>query len=225
MSLMQSSRMREARKGHSSAAEILACFEQEKERFLRLALVITGDSESAKQSFLKARETVLQGRSPSCERLAGWSKWLTINFAISRSYDAISSCGPHYSRFQCTHPEHLVQTNDSKLQKQHELLFRMDPRIIVASLDALSRAVLILRTTARASILDCTQQLDLSPNTVMAANCRAMSWLFDMQQRSPVYGKPVLSPPIALAHSANSQGPFPLKAGQRCAHEGFLGAS
>ena len=185
MSLMQSSRMREAREGRASTAEILACFKQEKERFLRLALMITGDPESAQQSFIKAREMALQGRNPLGERFTEWRKWLTIEAAISRSCDAISSCAPNYANLQCTHPEHLVQASDSKLQKHHSFLFRIDPSIVIASLDALSRAVLILRTTARASILDCMQRLDPSPNTVLAANCRAMSWVGHMQLRGP----------------------------------------
>ena len=35
----------------------------------------------------------------------------------------------------------------------------------------------MLRTTSRASILDCTTPLKLSADTVLAANCRAVSWI------------------------------------------------
>lgn len=190
--MILSGRAGKTREGQASAAEILACFEQEKAHFLRLALIIAGNAESARQAFLMAREAALQGRNPISQQLVHWCKWLTIKAAISRSYDAISSCEPNYSNRQCTHPEHLVQTNDSKLQKHHNFLFRVDPRVVVTSLDVLTRAVLILRTSARASILDCTQRLDLSPNTVLAANCRAMSWLRDMQQKDLLYGGPSL---------------------------------
>lgn len=121
--------MRETREGRGSAAEILACFEQEKAHFLRLALIITGNDESARQAFLKARETALQRPNPLGQELVEWSKWLTIKAAITKSCDAIPSCEPNYSNRQCTHPEYLVQTNYSKLQKHHNFLFRVDPRV------------------------------------------------------------------------------------------------
>jgi len=201
MSLVLSNRMLEVREGRASAAETLACFEREKARLLRLALMITGNAGSARQAFLNARETALQRSNPFSQQLVEWSKWLTIKAALSRSYDAISSCEPNYGNRQCTHTEHLVQTNDSKLEKHHNFLFRVDPDVIVASLDALTRAVLILRTATRASILDCTQRLDLSANTVLAANCCAMSWLRDMQQRNLLDGRPAL--PCRIASSGS----------------------
>ena len=185
MSLAQSTCVREAKEDPASVAQILAYFEGERKDFLRLALMITGNAGNAKQCLIKAREMALQGRNPLRGRFAEWRKWLTIEAALSSSYGAISRCEANYENLQCTHPEHLVQTSDSKLQKYHSFLFRIDTRIILASLDALSRAVLILRTTARASILDCTQYLDLSPNTVLAANCCAMTWVHHMQQGDP----------------------------------------
>ena len=185
MSLTQSSCVREAKEGPGSAAKILAYFEGERKDFLRLALMITGNAGDAKQCLIKAREMALQGRNPLRGRFTEWSKWLTIEAALSSSYGAISRCEANYENLQCTHPEHLVQTSDSKLQKYHSFLLRIDTRIIIASLEALSRAVLILRTTARASILDCTQYLDVSPNTVLAANCCAMTWVRHMQQGDP----------------------------------------
>ena len=182
MSLTQSTCVPEAIEEPASVGQILAYFEGEREAFLRLALMITGNADNAKQCLIKAREMALQGRNPLRGRFREWSKWLTIEAALSSSYGAISKCEANYENLQCTHPEHLVQTSDSKLQKYHSFLFRLDTRIIIASLDALSRAVLLLRTTARASILDCTQYLVLSPNTVLAANCCAMTWVRHMQQ-------------------------------------------
>ena len=145
-----------------------------KKNFLRLALMITGNAGNARQCLIKARETAFQGQNPLLGRFTEWIKWLTIEAAaLSTSDGAISRCEVSYENLHCTHPEHLVQTGDSKLQEYHSFLSRIDPRIIIALLDALSRAVLILRTTARASILDCTQSLDLTPNTVLTANCCA----------------------------------------------------
>jgi hypothetical protein len=186
MSLMHSRRMQEAVEARRMpSAEILAYFEKERKVLLRLALVITGDAGRARHCFMKARDMALQAPNPFCERFTEWRKVLIIEAALSSSYDAICSCGPDYANLQCIHLEHLVQTADSKLEKYHNFLFRIDPSIIIASLDTLSRAVLILRTTARVSILDCTRRLELSPDTILAANCRAMSWIAHMQQRDP----------------------------------------
>ena len=182
---MQSTRVREAKEGCAPAAPMLACLDGERKLLLRLALMITGNAEGARQSFIKARDVALQAWYPLRERSTEYCKWLTIEAALSTSYDAICSCRPDYANLECTHPEHLVQTSDSKLEKYHTFLFRIDPSIIIASLDALSRAVLILRITARVSILDCTQRLELPPDTILAANCRAMSWVGHMQRRVP----------------------------------------
>jgi hypothetical protein len=62
-------------------------------------------------------------------------------------------------------------------------VFGIDPSTIIAELDPLARAVLVLRTAIRASIQDCALRLNVSRSTVLAANCRAMTWLHDTQRQ------------------------------------------
>jgi hypothetical protein len=64
----------------------------------------------------------------------------------------------------------------SKLRQSRDLLLHIDPEVVIRELDPLARAVAILRTIGRASILDCILRLRLSLETVLAANCRAMAW-------------------------------------------------
>ena len=64
-------------------------------------------------------------------------------------------------------------------------LFVIDPGIIIAELDPLARSVLVLRTAIRASIPDCALRLNVSRSTVLAANCRAMTWLVTHNSATP----------------------------------------
>jgi len=93
----------------------------------------------------------------------------------------------------CTHSEHLLNGNHSKLRQFRNLLLHIDPEIVIGELDPLARAVAILRTTGRASILDCILQLRLSLDTVLAANCRAMTWFAEkrtgLSEKAPTPGQ------------------------------------
>jgi hypothetical protein len=183
MSWIHSTKKKTAGPGRVSKSEILGCFRDEHEILLRLALLITGERDTAEQSLRKAREIAAHGPNPFPERLTDWVKWVTIKAAISSSRHKISRFERMYINLNCTHSEHLLQFNDSKLRECHSYLFRIDPNIVIAELDPLARAVLVLRTIARASILDCTLRLRLSPNTVLAANCRATTWVRRMQEQ------------------------------------------
>ena len=101
---------------------------------------------------------------------------MTIEAAITSSLHEIARCESRYMYLNCTHSEHLLNGNDSKLRQFCNLLLHIDPEIVIGELDPLARAVAILRTTGRASVLDCILQLRLSLDTVLAANCRAMTW-------------------------------------------------
>jgi hypothetical protein len=60
----------------------------------------------------------------------------------------------------------------------------LNPAMVIVELDPLARAVAVLRTTSRASILDCALPLKLSVDTVLAANCRAMTWIAEKQNEA-----------------------------------------
>lgn len=183
MSWIRSTKKSASAADHASASEILACFRDQRDLFLQLALLITGNGATAEQSVANACEMVIRGHTPLRSHLTEWAKWVTVKAAISESRAAIRSCEPAYKDLHCSHGEHLLQGNAAEGESRRSFLFWIDPTIITAELDPLARSVLILRTVLKASILDCTLRLDLSSSTVLAANCRAMTWLRDAQLR------------------------------------------
>lgn len=178
MSCIRSPKKRKAEATRVSTFEILARFEVEHETFSRLAFVITGDMGAAERSVSEARELVTNGAHPFPfrEQLTEWVKWVTIKAAITNSLHEIARCELRYVNQNCMHSEHLLNGNNSKLREFRNFLLQIDPEIVIGELDPLARAVAILRTTARASILDCILRLKLSLDTVLAVNCRAMTW-------------------------------------------------
>jgi hypothetical protein len=178
MSRTHSTKRKIAEAKRASISEILVRFEREQEILLRLALAITGDKGTAELSICRARELVMNGESslPFRKLLTEWLKRVTVETAVTSSLHEIARCESRYMYLNCTHSEHLLNGSDSKLRQFRNLLLYIDPEIVVRELDPLARAVAILRTTGRASILDCILRLRLSLETVLAANCRAMAW-------------------------------------------------
>jgi len=157
---------------------LMCRLDNEHEVLSRLALLITGDLQAAELSVFKARELLTTDAKPtSCRKhLTDWHKRVTIEAAISNSLHEIARCESRYMYLNCTHSEHLLNGNDSKLAHFCSLIQHIDPEIVVRELDPLARAVAILRATRRASIGDCVSRLRLSVETVLAVNCRAMAW-------------------------------------------------
>jgi len=178
MCRIHSTKTKIAEAKRSSTLEILARLEDEHEILSRLAFVVTGDIGTAERSVSEARELVTNGARPLLfsEQLTQWLKWVTIEAAMINSLHEIARYEARYVNQNCTHSEHLLNGNDSKLWEFRNFLLHIDPEIVIAELDPLARAVAVLRTTARASILDCILRLKLSLDTVLAANCRAMTW-------------------------------------------------
>ncbi len=174
-------------RNHASASEILACFRDDRDLMFRLALLIAGDTATAEQCVVNACETTVQGRSPFRDWLTEWAKTATITSAISKTANAIRCCEPAYANLHCTHSEHLSQGKDA--EQRMSFVFGIDPSTILAELDPLARAVLVLRTAIRASIQDCALRLKVSPGTVLAANCRSITWLDDMQRQRASCGE------------------------------------
>jgi len=181
---VHSTRKKTTAVNRASTLELLASFEDEHENLLRLALLIAGDIDAAERSLNTAYEMATFGAYPfPFRQLAEWVKWVTIMSAIASTLDEIAPYEPKYVNRNCTHSEHLLNGNDSKLQNFRNFLCATDPEIAIAELDPLARAVAILRTIARASI-DCTLPLSLSADTVLAANCRVMTWIAEKRNRA-----------------------------------------
>src|ERR1700730_13104114 len=96
-------------RNHASPAEIVACFQDQRNVLGSLALLITGDQSMADQAVVQACEITLQGNSPFRDWLLEWAKIATFASAISRRREAIRFCEAAYKDRRCPHVEHLSQ--------------------------------------------------------------------------------------------------------------------
>ena len=63
---------------YASPAEIVACFQDQRNVLGGLALLVTGDQAMADQAVVQACEITLQGNSPFRDWLLEWAKGATI---------------------------------------------------------------------------------------------------------------------------------------------------
>ena len=170
-------------RNHASPAEIVACFQDQRNVLGRLAFLITGDHATADQAVVQACEITLQGNSPFRDWLLEWAKAATIASAISHGTEAIRICEAAYKDRRCPHVEHLSQGDAEERAASLDLILGADTRTLLTELDPLCRAVLVLRVAIRSSIQDCALRLNVSRAAVLAANCHAMTWLHDGHAR------------------------------------------
>jgi hypothetical protein len=166
-------------RSYASPAEIVACFQDQRNVLGGLALLITGDQSIADQAVVQACETTLQGNSPFRDWLLEWAKIATIASAISHRTEAIRICEAAYKDRGCLHVEHLSQGDAEDRAPSFDLILGTDPQTLIAELDPLCRAVLVLRVAIRSSIQDCALRLNVCRTAVLGANCHAMTWLHD----------------------------------------------
>jgi len=164
-------------RSHASAAEIVACFRDQRNLLDRLAFLITADEAIAEQVVAQSCEITLQGNSPFRNWLLEWAKAATIAAATSLQGDAIRLCEALYKDRRCPHVEHLCVFDDDGRAVSLALILQMDAHKIIAELDPLCRAILVLRIAIRSSIQDCSLRLNVSRAAVLAANCHTMTWL------------------------------------------------
>ncbi len=169
---------------HASVSEIVGCFSDERLLLSRLALLITGDQATADQSVVDACDMAVEGHGPFRDWLFEWAKAVTITSAISRCGAAIRSCETAYRDLRCSHADHIQQGDLAERESSLNFILQTDPGTVIAELDALSRALLVLRMAIRSSIQDCVVRLNVSRAAVLAANCRAMTWLHDLRLKS-----------------------------------------
>jgi DNA-directed RNA polymerase specialized sigma24 family protein len=179
MSWFHSSTVAVVARNYASPAEIVACFEDQRNVLSRLALLITGDQATADQAVVHACEITLQGNSPFRDWLLEWAKAAAIAIAISHGTEAIRICEATYRDRRCPHVEHLSQGDAEERAASLDLILGTDAQTLIAELDPLCRAVLVLRVAIRSSIQDCALRLNVPRATVLAANCHAMTWLHD----------------------------------------------
>jgi len=165
-------------RNHASPAEVVACFQDQKNILGRLAFLVTGDQATADQAVVQACEITLQGNSPFRDWLLEWAKAATIAIAISHGTERIRICEAAYKDQRCPH-EHSSQGDAEERAASLGLILGADTQQLLAELDPLCRAVLVLRVAIRSSIQDCALRLNVSRAAVLGANCHAMTWLHD----------------------------------------------
>ena len=184
MSWFHSSTAALVARDYASPAEIVACFQNQRNVLSRLAFLITGDQATADQAVVQACEITLQGNSPFRDWLFEWAKAATIASAISHGTEAIRVCEAKYKDRRCPHVEHLSPGDAEERAASLDLILGTDAQILIAELDPLCRAVLVLRVAVRSSIQDCALRLNVSRAAVLVANCQAMTWLHDGHVKS-----------------------------------------
>ncbi len=166
-------------RNYASPAEIVACFQDQRNVLGRLAFLITGDQATAEQAVVQACEMTLQGNSPFRDWLFEWAKAATIANAISHGTEAIRIYEVAYKDRRCPHVEHLSQGDAEERAASLDLILGADAQKLIAELDPLCRAVLVLRVAIRSSIQDCALRLNVSRAAVLGANCHVLTWLHE----------------------------------------------
>ena len=164
-------------RNYASPAEIVSCFQNQRAVLGRLAFLITGDQGTADQAVVQACEITFQGNRPFRDWLLEWAKAATIASAISHGTEAIRICEAAYKDQRCPHVEHLSPGDDEERAASLDLILAVDTQTLIAELDSLCRAVLVLRVAIRSSIQDCALRLNVSRPAVLAANCHVLTWL------------------------------------------------
>jgi len=171
----------------ATAAEIVACFRDQRSLLDKLAFLITARRATAEQAVAQACEITLQGNSPFRNWLLEWAKAATIAAAVSLQGEAIRMYEAMYKDGRCPHVEHLCQFDNERRAAILALILQMDAGKIIEELDPLCRAILVLRIAIRSTIQDCSFRLNVSRAAMLAAHCRAMTWL-DHCQVKPLEG-------------------------------------
>ena len=166
-------------RNHASPSEVVACFQDQRNVLGRLAFLITGDQATADQAAVQACEITLHGNSPFRDWLLEWAKTATIASAISQRMEAIRICEAAYKDQRCSHVEHLSPGDAKERAASLDLILGADAQKLIAELDPLCRAVLVLRVAIRSSIQDCALRLNVSRAAVLAANCHVLTWLHE----------------------------------------------
>ena len=166
-------------RNYASPAEIVAGFQDQTTVLAKLAFLITGDHATADQAVVQACEMTLQGNSPFRDWLFEWAKAATIASAISHGTEAIRTCEAAYKDRRCPHIEHLSQGDAEERAASLDLILGTDAHTLIAELDPLCRAVLVLRVAIRSSIQDCALRLNVSRAAALGANCHVLTWLHE----------------------------------------------
>lgn len=158
-----------------SSQEFKSILAEQRDYLYWTSLVITGDDAIAKQAMVNASDLSASWSGVFRDWVIGWASHVTVRAAVRAVHDLISASAKRYSGSSCEASDYgvlsVVLSNDQVVS-----LRRVDPRDIVAALDPLARAALVLRGIQHASIADCVLLLDVPRHIVADAYCQALRW-------------------------------------------------
>src|SRR5208283_2058857 len=149
----------------------------------RLAYLITGDEVQAEDSIIAAYNLAEQGKTPCRDWLLEWAKCATVRSAIQARLADIRECEDRYKSSDCKQPRHRPQVKRPDLPAVTESILHLDPEMVIAELDSLARAILVLRGVLSASVRDCSIQLNVSSESVLAVQRRINTWLTSVRKK------------------------------------------
>ena len=155
----------------------------ERDILFRLAYLITGDEVQAEDSVIAAYDLAGQGKTPSRSWLLEWVKCATVKSAIQARLADVRECEDRYKSLDCKQPRHRPQVMRPDLPAVTEWILRLDPEMVITEMDSLARAILVLRGVLGASVRDCSIQLNVSSESVLAVQRRITTWLTTVRKK------------------------------------------
>ena len=173
------------------AAHIESYCSNEDNILFRLAYLITADEVQAEDSVIAAYDLAGQGKTTSRGWLSEWVKCATVKSAIQARLADVRECEDRYKGSDCKQPRHRPQVMKPDLPAMTESILHLDPEMVIAELDSLARAILVLRGVLSASVRDCSIQLNVSSELVLAVQRRITTWLTTVRKKQlPVLQRP-----------------------------------
>ena len=166
---------REVRR-YATPSEIGSYFNENQERLLWMALVITGTQELAESSIEAASKDSTHRRSVFLSWVGEWAQYAVVRSAIAATRKDILDAAVRYQGQGSEHSEHwgLSEAETRELRA-------IKPNVLFTSLDPLARSVLVLQTLRNTTIYDCVVALDVPRTVVLAAYDGALFWLHARQ--------------------------------------------
>ena len=157
----------------------------------RLAYLVTADEAQAEDSVIAAYDLARQRKTPFRDWPLEWAKCATVRSAIQARLADLRECGDRYKSSACNQPRRHQWVMRPDLPAMTESILRLDPEMVIAELDSLARAILVLRGVLSASVRDCSIQLNVSSESVLAVQRRITTWLMTVRKKQLL----VLQPP------------------------------
>jgi len=164
------------------------------------AWMITGSAELAERSIINATTVAQTSSRDFRDWLVLWAHLATARTAFNAVRSSIHESAEHYAGWTCWHNQHepLPWVKVQSLQE-------MKVQVVVPQLDALARAVLVLRGCHRASFEDCVFLLNVPLQSAVGAYCTALQWCESLTQPAGNLQNAQFSQPSLLLVNASAR--------------------